>query len=113
MRHWKQHWDPASPLQFARRMNLGIEGFEHVNVGDPVTDEIRAAMGKNADHRLKVWFQAGYVEIANWSPPKAEPRRPELQGGPGGWFTFETPDGGSCRVRGRARAESALAEAWA
>lgn len=121
MRHWKQQYDADAPLEFAKRMRLGIEGHETVTAGEPVTDEIRAALGRNPDHRLKMWFKAGYVRIANWQEPmelrdkynRNPNQKPALEScGGGGWYLVHMPGGKSKKVRGIEPAQKALDEAW-
>lgn len=91
--------------------------------GDPVTDEIVAALGR---HRLKMWWEAGYIELAEYEAPKPHALQLEEQhaignclDGPelpaeaivhtgGGWYDVTFPDGSTERVHGKKRAEKLL-----
>ena len=63
LRHWKQHFAADADLIFSRRMKLGICGVETVNPGDPVTDEMKAILGRN---RLRMWWESKVIELARF-----------------------------------------------
>jgi hypothetical protein len=67
MRHWRQRWDPEAELVFLRRLRMGDDPERpFVLPGDPVTSEIRTKLGT---HRLRRWWDAGAVGLANWQSP--------------------------------------------
>lgn len=126
MRHWKQHWDPEAPLVFSKRMKLGVCGKEYVEPGDPVTPEIMEALGPKAKFRLKMWWQAGRVELADWTSPEdakrertqTDPRllavtKPAPEPTGRGWYAVRTPEGELRKVRGQKAAQQMLDELWA
>ena len=83
MRHWKQRWTPGAKLVFRRRMVLGCCGVDVVEPGDPVTDEMLTFFG----HRMRRWWDAGHIELAEWplTPASKAPEAPEpvvVLGGP-------------------------------
>lgn len=63
IRHWKQRFEADADLIFSKRMKLGCCGVDVVNPGDPVTEEMKAALGRN---RLKLWWEAKRVELADF-----------------------------------------------
>ena len=67
MRHWQQRWTPGAKLVFRRRMVLGCCGVDVVHPGDPVTPEMLAFFG----NRMRRWWDAGHVEMAEWPPEVA------------------------------------------
>lgn len=118
LRHWKQHWDPEAPLCFRKRMKLGVCGKEYVEPGDPVTPEIVAALGPAAKARLRRWWEAGRVEIADWAPPeelrKRQPEERLAEPVPTGrgWYAVTAPDGAVHKVRGIESARARRDELW-
>lgn len=66
MRHWKQQWDPNAALVFLKRLRMGDDPENpYVLPGDPVTKAIRAKLGTN---RLRRWWEARVVGLADWLP---------------------------------------------
>lgn len=121
LRHWKDHWDPTAKLEFRKRMKLGIEGHDYVNGGDPVTQKIIDGLGKHAQHRLKLWFEAGFVATRNFRAPDevkamregrpaGTPIEPEHTGR--GWYLVTGPDGKQHRVRNQEPAIRLRDELW-
>lgn len=71
IRHWKQHWSPDADLVFAKRLRMGDDPEKPFALpGEPVTEAHRAKLGLA---RLRRWFEAGVLEIANFVAP--EPQR--------------------------------------
>jgi hypothetical protein len=70
-RHWRQRWDPKADLVFARRMRMGDNPKKpFVMPGEKVTKKMREKLGL---HRIRIWFETGVLEIANFVAP--EPQR--------------------------------------
>lgn len=115
LRHWKQRWDPDADLVFTKRLRLGLDPEKpFVTAGDPVPKD------RFSIHRLKVWWRAGYVQLADWLAPD-ERRRLQRQGKKlptalrptgRGWYELTMPDGSIRKVRGfeAAKAEILAAE---
>ncbi len=59
-------FEPEAALQFRKRRRLGLPGIDWVNPGDPVTAKIRKLLGPNGNHRLRMWFRAGILELADF-----------------------------------------------
>jgi hypothetical protein len=63
LRHWKQHFAADKDLIFSKRMKLGCCGVAEVNPGDPVTEEMKAYLGRN---RLARWWESKRIELARF-----------------------------------------------
>tara|TARA_R110002167_G_scaffold93122_2_gene249822 strand:+ start:19888 stop:20235 length:348 start_codon:yes stop_codon:yes gene_type:complete len=63
LRHWKQRFEADADLIFSKRMKLGCCGVDVVNPGDIVTEDMKAALGRN---RLRLWWEAKRIELANF-----------------------------------------------
>lgn len=70
VRSWKERWDPKAPLVFLRHRKLGLAGVDTVKPGDPVTEEMRKALG----NRLRVWWESKFVGRADKVIRKGEPK---------------------------------------
>lgn len=124
MRHWKQRFDPTAKMVFRKRRKFALGKDGYMSPGDPVTDEIVAALGRQ---RLKMWWEAGYIELAEYEAPKPHAVQQAEQhaignclDGPdcspeplahigGGWYDVTLPDGSTERVHGKKKAEQLLA----
>ena len=125
-RHWKQRFDPNAEMVFRKSRKLGLCGVERCEPGDPVTEEMKMALGR---HRMKMWWEAGMLELREGSQlarePELEPEAPasppadespelESPGLPcmvhegGGWYEVILVDGSKHRVRGKKAAEAFL-----
>lgn len=80
LRHWKQRWNPTADLVFTKRMRLGLTAeVPFVNAGDPVPkDHPRLNRA-----RLKRWWDAGYLALANWVDPMEARRKAAVLDGDG------------------------------
>tara|TARA_R110000796_G_scaffold41179_2_gene101983 strand:+ start:28452 stop:28799 length:348 start_codon:yes stop_codon:yes gene_type:complete len=67
LRHWKQRFEADADLIFSKRMKLGCCGVDVVNPGDIVTEDMKAALGRN---RLRLWWEAKRIELANFDGDK-------------------------------------------
>lgn len=124
--HYRKQFDHTARLVFTRRRRLGIPGAEVVEPGDEVTDTIRAALGsgRKLEHRLRVWFEAGHIDIVEWESPRTRrqqgtaepvplteaPAGPEHVGGP--WYRVHNRDGSTRKVRGKDAAQEAYRAVW-
>ncbi len=73
MRHWNQHYDFEADLIFAKRMTIRGYGVDVAQPGDPVPQEMKDAFGK---HRLKTWWDGGFIAIAEPAERKATRENP-------------------------------------
>lgn len=66
MRHWKQRFTPDAKFVFLKRLKLGLDAKKPwVMPGDPVpTGDVRLGRG-----RLKKWWDAGIIGLADWVDP--------------------------------------------
>lgn len=80
-RHWKQHFSADADLIFRKRFKLGVCGVAVAEIGDPITDEMKAHLGRN---RLRIWWRSGFIELARFDgdlgqqlerPVEAKPRK--------------------------------------
>ena len=71
IRHWKQHWDPNTPMVFRKRLLVLGEQLE---AGAPVTEEHIKTIGIG---RLKRWWQADILAHGE-HPTKLAGGEPEL-----------------------------------
>jgi len=68
---WRQRWDPNAELVFCRRVRIGgRRGF--AMPGDKVSKALRKSVKPNT---LRLWFETGIVELADWTPPEPQRRR--------------------------------------
>lgn len=114
-RHWRQRWDPNAPLVFRKRLRMGDDPAKpYVFPGDPVTDAHRAQLGMA---RLKVWWESGTIERADFDPNLPGGGQVVHEAAPvagiestgRGWFTVTFADGTTKRVRGEENAKMELA----
>ena len=70
IRHWKQQFDANANLVFRKRMTIRGYGVEIAQPGDLVPQAFRDHYGNN---RLRVWWQAGYIEISEAEAPEPAP----------------------------------------
>lgn len=69
IRHWKQRFDPSADFVFTKRRHLGLDPENPwVNPGDPVPKEQLGV------HRLKTWWRARYIALADWVSPNERNR---------------------------------------
>lgn len=125
-RHWKQRFDPAAKMVWRKSRKLGLCGAERCEPGDPVTEEQKQALGR---YRLKMWWEAGMMELLVEEPQPSQEDAPEKDGpaadsdgkGPessaqepsmthtgGGWYDVVLADGSEHRVRGKKKAKALL-----
>lgn len=139
-RHWKERFDPHADFVFAKRFNLGLDRKNPwVEDGDPVPKDRRMkALNVRVDrrkeqvgrylnvHRLRMWWDAGWIRLAEFDAPDVQsgsgpaPEKIIENSAPkgvadveplgAGWYKITLPDGKSCKVRGKAKAEAKLAE---
>lgn len=109
-RHWKQRWDPHADFVFAKRLRMGDNPRKpFVLPGEPVTKKMREKMGL---HRLRRWWEAGVIAIADWEPPRRNRRsatEPHVRKLGGPWFEVTLPGQDAERVRGKEAAELLVA----
>jgi hypothetical protein len=77
---------------------------------DPVTPEHREKLGM---HRLRRWWEARVIGLANWEAGKKlaktkERKFPESRKMGGGWVEITFPDGESIKVHGEKARKEAL-----
>lgn len=113
-KHPRKRFDPDAELVFCRRRKLGIPGHEVVQPGDPVTPEIREHLGteRRLRHRLKTWFDAGIVDMADWESPRDQRQRggPTITHSGSGWYVVTVGDHPPQRVRGEDAARALVEE---
>jgi len=101
MRHWKQHFHADADFVWRKRKNVGPG--EWSKFGDPV-DKSKMKRGK-----LKLLWELGWIELANWSPPQIAIRTgPIVEARGQGWFVVTTPEGVH-KVRGQEAVDQLLA----
>lgn len=127
VRHWKQRFDVGAKMQFRKSRKLQLCGQERCEPGDPVTEEMKQALGR---HRLKMWWEAGMIELLVEAPesseveskdkesPAAPEKKPESTEDPlssgsmehtgGGWYLVTLADGSEQKVRGKKNAKALL-----
>lgn len=99
LRHWKERWDPHADLVFLK--SLLVMGERKV-AGDPVTNKIRQKLGL---HRLKKWWEAGYLALApkkkekKAKPPEGLAANPRVQPAGRGWYEVTLADGTRKKAR--------------
>ncbi len=96
IRHWKQHWDPTADLVFAKRFKLGLDPKKpFVDENDPV-DKTQFSL-----HRLKIWWRAGFLKLAEKPAQIIGTMYPTGRG----WYAVTLPNGDVKKVRGKEKAE--------
>lgn len=102
VRHWKQRFCRDDDFVFRKRLRNGDGWFMP---GDPVDKE---AIGPN---KLRLWWKAGVIEIANWVPPsERQYREPIVEPRGQGWYHVHWR-GETHRLRGKPAVEEFLSKA--
>lgn len=127
-RHWKQNFDPNARLVYRKRRKFALSPTGFMEPGEVMPPEVQAKVGR---HKLKMWWRAGWIELADFEAPKpykqrlAEQAQANLDidhslGGPsvddsegmthlgGGWYDVTLPDGSTERVQGKVKAQELL-----
>lgn len=110
-RHYKQRWDPNAEFVWRRRCLLRSELEEPYTAPGDRVDKNQLASGK-----LRMLWNAGYIELADWTPPEdrrhATPKRARavLHDDGGGWYTLEVAGQRAERIRGRKAMEAFVVE---
>jgi hypothetical protein len=114
VKHWRDVWEPESDFVFLRKLaNFSLDPRGYVLPGDPVTPEIRAALG---EERLRVWWKGRTVATKDYAiqvgirQSKSAPETAQYTATGRGWFQVRLADGTIQKVRGRENAEKLLAK---
>jgi hypothetical protein len=95
MRDFRERWDPEAPLVWAKDAVLGMRELPNAVAGEPVPKELFDI------HRLRIWWNAGFVRKGDFNPERPT-EQPKYLGG--GWYEVTLPGGKIEKVRGRAKA---------
>jgi hypothetical protein len=117
LRHWKQHFDADADLIFLKRMVIRGYGVDIAQPGDRVPQELKEHFGV---HRLKIWWEGGFLGIHDAERPCGTPQQDvEVDGATvpetvsavadgshsvvhvGGGYYDVTRDGITTRIRGK------------
>tara|TARA_R110002167_G_C12707228_1_gene655172 strand:- start:64044 stop:64466 length:423 start_codon:yes stop_codon:yes gene_type:complete len=134
-RHWKQKFDANARFVYRKRRKFALSPTGMMEPGELMPSEVQVKVGR---HRLKMWWRAGWIELADYVPAKpytvrmAEQAQANLDsdhnmGGPsvapdappaeateglahvgGGWYDVTLEDGSTERVHGKTKAQELL-----
>ena len=121
IRHWKQRFDMSAKLMFLTRRKFAMSPTGFMERGQEVTEEMKQALGR---HRLKMWWRAGWIGLADFSPTASRPQADPVPAQPdpvsveetagsvkhlgGGWYDVTLPNGSVDRVHGKVSAQLLL-----
>ena len=125
IRHWQQRFDMSAKLVFLTRRKFAMSETGFMEPGQEISDEMKASLGR---HRLKMWWRAGWIGLADFVDKRTLQRR-SLNADPvpaqpdpvsaqetagsvkhlgGGWYDVTLPNGSVDRVHGKVSAQLLL-----
>ena len=66
-RHWKQSFDPNARFIYRKRRKFALDPEGFMRPGELMPKEVQMQVGR---HRLKMWWRAGWIELADFVAPR-------------------------------------------